>query len=183
MKRRMLLISLIAVLLCQCGAGDSTAMTPALYALQGSVTQVLDLGYDEARIELAPEDVSLVFARKRALTQVGIDGGVGMASGQSEEYPLKVAYSLWGQAVPSELRVDLAEKRSDAGMQRGIASRNVVNDPRTAFPALVRGTVFFNGKLLPNETVRGDFHMTFENGTQAASGRTIFGSFSAKVSP
>jgi hypothetical protein len=31
--------------------------------------------------------------------------------------------------------------------------------------------------------VNGEFHVTFENGAQVASGRTVFGSFAAKVVP
>ena len=159
---------------------------PPKFRLEGSLTQVMDLGYDEARILVAPEDVSLLFVRIHRLGSVITpdDGGTvdpNMMTGQSEDYPLKVAYRLLGD--PTGGRVDLAALDTN-GAQRGTVSRNVANDPRNTLPPLVRGTMYFDHALDPGAVVHGDFNVTFENGIDAASGRTAFStSFSAKVQP
>ncbi len=182
MKLHVVAVTLSALL--SCGTGDATAVKPPRYRLEGSVTQVLDLGYDEVRIEVAPEDISVSFVRKQALSSLPTpDSGVSVSGGQSESYPLKLSYTLDGKPFVTGMPVDLALPQSkNAMLQRGRASRNVVNDPRTSFPNLVRGSLLLNGKLAAGESLSGEFNMTFENGAEAASGRTIFGSFSAKVS-
>ncbi len=158
---------------------------PAKFRLEGSLGQVMDLGYDEARILIAPEDVSLVFVRIRPLNVLPDDAGAtsGEATGVSEDYPLKLAWRLLMDELPSGGRVDLAEPLSGTA-QRGTVSRNVNNDPRTTFPRLARGTMRFDRPLDPDALVGGDFHLTFENGIEVASGRTAFATaFSARVQP
>jgi hypothetical protein len=152
------------------------------FHLEGSLSQVMDLGYDEARILIAPDDVSLLFVRIKPLEAEGAQDAGAEAIGTSEDYPLKLAYRLLNDGLPSGGRVDLAVVDAD-GVQRGVASRNVQSDPRTTLPALVRGTLSFNRPLDPGTTVSGDFHVTFENGTEAASGRTAFSTYLAKVQP
>jgi hypothetical protein len=158
---------------------------PPKFRVEGSLSQVMDLGYDEARVLVAPEDISLLFVRIHPLGSVITDDGgtpdPNMMAGQSEDYPLKVAYRLLGD--PAGGRVDLAALDTN-GAQRGTVSRNVANDPRNALPPLVRGTLYFDHALDPGAAVHGDFNVTFENGIDAASGRTAFStSFSAKVQP
>lgn len=140
----------------------------------------MDVGYDEVRILLAPDDVSLLFVRTRPLGSI-VSSDAGDSMGSSEDYPLKVAYQLWGEPLPSG-RLNLAEQDAAGGV-RGLASRNVSNDPRSTLPSIVRGTLRFNKALEPGATVTGDFNITFENGIEAASGRTAFSTFSARVQP
>jgi hypothetical protein len=139
----------------------------------------MDLGYDEVRVQLAPQDVSVLFVRVR-VSDATADAGVGT----SEDYPFKVAVKLLG-APFGAVRVDLAEVvqagAGDAGVQRGVFSRNVLGDPRREFPAAVRSTLYFDRVPVEDGVVKGDFHVTFEDGIEAASGRTVFGSFDAKV--
>jgi len=160
---------------------------PAKFRLEGSLGQVMDIAYDEARILIAPEDVSLLFVRIRPLGAVDLpDGGVNpdpMMTGNTEDYPLKVAYRLLGEPQPGKGQYDLASLDSN-GAQRGVVSRNVTNDPRNTLPAIVRGTISFDRDLEPNAVVHGDFRVTFENGIEAASGRTVFSTnYTAKVQP
>ena len=156
--------------------------TPPKFRLEGSLGQVMDTGFDEARVGVASTDISITFVRIRPLgSEVPTDGGnVPQMVGTTEDYPLKVSYRLLDEPV-SGGRIELASLDMN-GAQRGIASRNVANDPRNVLPLILRGTLHFDRPLDPGVTVNGDFHITFENGIEAASGRTVFAtSFSAKV--
>lgn len=160
--------------------------TPARYFLEGSLSQVMDLGYDEVRIQETDQDVSLLFARVYQLEATGsTDGGeTEPESGYVEDYPFKLTLALRDQPLPIGVDIDLTEE-DDAGNQRGTCSRNVRNDPRTTFPRMVRGALHLERDLMKDgvvaTSVPGNFHVTFENGIEAASGRTVFDSFDAKV--
>lgn len=170
-------LAVSAMALCACN--NDPSKTPPKFRLEGSLSQVMDVGYDEARVLLSAADVSLLFVRVRPLGSPSADDGG--AVGQSEDYPLKIGYRLLGDPVGG--RVDLASLDMN-GAQRGTVSRNVANDPRNTLPLILRGTLYFDGPLDPNAVVGGDFHITFENGIEAASGRTVFSkSFSARVQP
>lgn len=178
-RRRLGGAALGALLASACTPSDPSKAA-ARYRLEGSLTQVMDLGYDEVRVILAPQDVSLLFVRQRPLEDAPDDGGVQEEAGLSEDYPLKVGWALGMDMAPSGGRVDLTEEDAD-GNQRGVVSRNVLNDPRKLFPRLARGTLSFSRPPEPDTTVSGDFHCTFENGIEAASGRTVFANFTARV--
>lgn len=175
-----LCFALAALGLSSCG---DPKKPPPKFRLEGSLTQVMDLGYDEARILLAPEDVSLLFVRIHPLGSVlDDDGGTVDPSmqGTTEDYPFKVAYRLNDEELDGG-RLDLAAVDAN-GAPRGTVSRNVANDPRNSLPRIIRGGLFFDRPLNPETVVKGDFHVTFENGIEAASGRTAYStSFSAKV--
>jgi hypothetical protein len=162
-----------------CGCETDPRKQPPKLRLEGSLGQVMDTGYDEARVLVAPTDVSLVFVRIKPLGSILFDGGT--SDGVTEDYPLKVAYRLLGDPIGG--RVDLAALDMN-GAQRGSLARNVAGDPRNTLPPILRGTLYFDRPLDPGAVVGGDFHVTFENGIEAASGRTVFStSFSAKVQP
>lgn len=178
-----LALSLGAALALSACEGDADR---AKYFLEGSLGQVMDLGYDQMRILIAPEDVSLLFVRVRKLSAIpSADGGLGenTEAGTSEDYPLRVSYRYVDIGLPAGGRVDLTERDPD-GNQRGVISRNVQGDARTAFPEIHIGTISFSRPIELGETIEGDFHVTFVNGVEAASGRTAFTkSYTAKVSP
>lgn len=170
--------ALAAMALCACDVDPSK--TPK-FRLEGSLGQVMDVGYDEARVGVAASDISITFVRIRPLgSDVPADAGNQMQMvGTTEDYPLKVAYRLLGDPIGG--RVDLAALDMN-GAQRGVASRLVSNDPRNVLPLILRGTMYFDRPLDPGATVGGDFHITFENGIEAASGRTVFSTtFQARV--
>ncbi len=185
MKRYGLLGALTALALSvSCEPYDPTRPPAPKHQLEGSAITLFDLGYDEARILLAEQDVALLFVRTRPLVTIFPDGGVQnqQETGVSEDYPLKVSYALWGSPMPVNTRVDLAEV--SAGMAktpRAVISRDVLLDPRKKYPRVQRGSMIFNSAPVAGATVRGDFNITFTNGTETASGRTVFGSFDAKV--
>jgi hypothetical protein len=150
------------------------------FALEGSLGQVMDLGYDDVRLVQSDEDVALLFVRLGALTDAAPDAGGEAPTGPVEDYPLKLSVALRGAPLPAGVKVDLTEAGPD-GAPRGTASRNVRGDPRRALPAVVRGSLRLDRPIDSAASVPGSFHVTFENGVEAASGRTVFGSFNAKV--
>ena len=176
-RRQVAVLSVALGAMAVCACNNDPAKKPPKFRLEGSLGQVMDLGYDEVRVLLAPSDVSLLFVRLHPVGSVFDDAGVGV----SEDYPLKVAYRLLND--PAGGRVDLAA-RDPNGAQRGTLSRNVANDPRNTLPPILRGTMYFDRPLDRDAVVGGDFHITFENGIEAASGRTVFStSLTAKVQP
>jgi len=167
--------------LCACQPGDPNAPPPPKYRLEGSLTQLMSLGYDEARIEGTSQDIALTFVRAIPLDTTLPDGGQAGMGGVSEDYPLKITYRYEDNdgGVPAASTVDLAEVYQ--GAQRGVLSRNVLQDPRKSFPDMLRGELYFDRFPAQGEKVRGNFHVTFENGIEEASGRTVFGDFQATV--
>ncbi len=166
--------------LCSSACNVDPNKVPPQFRIEGSLGQVMDTGYDVARVLVAPEDISLLFVRIHPINAISSDGGVDMM-GIGEDYPLKVAFRLLGEPIGG--RYDLAGRDMN-GAQRGTLSRNVTNDPRNTLPLILRGTLAFDRPLDPNAVVNGDFHVTFQNGIEVASGRTVFStSFSAKVQP
>ncbi len=177
-------LGVVVLALSACTPRDPTKPLPAKFQLEGSATQLYDFGYDEARILVTDTDIALLFVRTRALQSVLPDGGFidTEMTGMSEDYPIKITYSLWGEEHPLKRRVNLAEVTNDeAKNPRAVVSRDVLNDPRKKYPKIQIGTMILNNSLAPGNRVSGDFNVTFTNGTETASGRTVFGSFNARV--
>lgn len=146
--------ALIAVGCASCGGAQ----------LEGSLSTVLDLHYSRTNASSGPDQVVVRFIQP-------LDAG--------ENVVLQVGAQRLG-LDPNALQFDLAETLPQ-GSQRGVISRNVLNDPRTTFPPLVRGRLQFNAPLAIGHTVSGSFNATFADGTTFASGRTVFGSFGGVV--
>lgn len=142
-----------------CGCGQQS--------LEGSLTAVLNLDYDLVYLERSDVDFAIRFAKKQ---------------GTGENTPLKVTVALLeGELDPPKLEWDLAERMPN-GAQRGIISRNVLDEAPVTFPDILRGKL----KLSSAPTERGqstaaELNFTFVNGIQPANGRTVFGNFTAKV--
>ena len=136
--------------------------------LEGSVTSLLDLRYESAEA-LADEDEASV----RFLT----------VQGAGENTILKVSARLDELTLTPGVKIDLAELLGDTpdSPQRGTVSRSVLDEPQREFPRLLRGGLTFDQALAPQTQVTGEFHVTFVNGTDVYSGRTIFGRFEATV--
>ncbi|MER2560404.1 MAG: hypothetical protein ABTQ32_06790 [Myxococcaceae bacterium] len=188
-QQRLLLV--VAGLLVACSPAPGK-QAPPKFQLEGSLTQLMALGYDEARLRLdydpdnpQPTDtLGIEFVRLRPLGSDTLpDGGMAMVQ-DSEDMVLKIGYQLAGDAPPANQRLDLTFL-DENGVSRTTLSRNVLNDPRRAFPPLRVGSLFLDRRpdRVAMNTVNGEFNLTFENGIEVASGRTIFGKFSAKVIP
>lgn len=191
-RARQLLVLVGAGLLLACSPASSGKQAPPKFQLEGSLTQLMALGYDEARLRLdydpdnpQPTDtLGIEFVRLRPLgSDMLDDGGMAMV-GASEDMVLKIGYQLAGDAPPANQRLDLTFL-DENGLSRTTLSRNVLNDPRRSFPPLRVGSLFLDRRpdRVAMNTVNGEFNLTFENGIEVASGRTIFGRFSAKVIP
>jgi hypothetical protein len=158
-------LSLTAVvLLSACGPKDGPA-----FKLEGSLTSVLDLGYDHVWLDNSESDFSVRFAR---------------IQGEGENTPLKVTVTLLPGELPGpNVTWDLAETLPN-GQQRGVLSRNVLNEAVIMFPEILRGKLTMFQTPMAIETgapASGEFNITFVTGIMPANGRTIFGTYSAKV--
>lgn len=159
------LVALAALLggLSGCGEGPR---------LEGSVTPLLDLRYE--RSEALADEVE---ASVRFIT----------AQGSGENTVLKVTARLEDLQLTPDQPINLAELLGDEDdpeeerPQRGTVSRSVLDEPARDFPRITRGTLTFEKAITPGATVPGNFHVTFVNGTDVYSGRTVFGRFEATV--
>ncbi len=135
--------------------------------LEGSVTEYLDLTYDRAEAQASNNEVTVSFLRPR---------------GEGEDIQLKVAARLEGISLEPRAAIDLAQRMGGTtGPQRGAVSRGVLEEPVRQFPEIARGELIFDGYLDSGKTVTGEVHLTFVNGIDVYSGRTIFGRFEATV--
>ncbi|MBL8953327.1 MAG: hypothetical protein JNK82_21315 [Myxococcaceae bacterium] len=161
-----LLVVLVALLSC----GNPNAPRARL---EGSLTTVMDLGFDESVLTFAGTEFSVAFRRKKGM---GFDTVLAVTT-RLEAMPLPDGgvESLRAQTY------DLTDVLSN-GVVRGTVSRQVLDDPRTMFPELRVGKITFlnipqQGAGLP---AVGEFNVTFENGVEFASGKTCFSSFQAQ---
>lgn len=187
---RLVCLALVAGLAAACSPPGQVA--PPKFRLEGSLSQLMNLGYDEARLRLdydpnnpLPTDtLGIEFVRLRPLGSGALPDGGMVMTGDSEDMVLKIGYALAGDAPPNNQRLDLTFL-DENGISRTTLSRNVLNDPRRSFPPLRVGSLFLDRApdRVAMNIVNGEFNLTFENGIEVASGRTIFGRFSAKVIP
>lgn len=162
-SRRVSAVALCAALvaLCACGAEGGE--------LEGSVSTLVDLRYQRVEAQWSPGELSINFVTPQ---------GTGVNT------ILKVSAQV-GDMIPEgytgPLVIDLAQAL-EGGAQRGAIGRSVLDEPARTFPPLARGTLTVDGTPVePGSRISGDFHVTFVNGTNVYSGRTIFGSFEATV--
>ena len=91
-----------------------------------------------------------------------------------------------GQACPTggpDTEIDLAELTGRSWTRRSAAGRrSVLDDPRASSPQLRGGLDLRQAPCrAATSQCAGDFHVTFVNGIDVYSGRTIFGRFEATV--
>ncbi|WP_223752406.1 hypothetical protein [Myxococcus sp. RHSTA-1-4] len=145
------------------------ACAPEGTRLEGSVSELVDLRYERAEAQWSPGELSINFVTPQ---------GTGVNT------ILKVSAQV-GDMIPEgytgPLVIDLAEVL-EGGAQRGAIGRSVLDEPARTFPPLARGKLTVGGTPVePGSRITGDFHVTFDNGTNVYSGRTVFGSFEATV--
>jgi hypothetical protein len=174
--KRLAAIALAGALLGCNGSG-------AKYNLEGSLSEEMDLGYDEAVLTFSGDQFAIGFNRKK---------------GQGFDTVLQVGVRLdptTMEQLKGGITWNLA-KILTTNVVRGTLSRNVLDDPRTMFPPFREcGSEAPDGAVLmpscaeltlfnvPAEGKKlqaaGNFHITFANGVEFASGRTVFGDFNA----
>jgi hypothetical protein len=137
--------------------------------LEGSVSTLIDLTYERTEAQWSPGELAINFVTPQ---------GTGINT------VLKVS-AVVGDMIPEgytgPLTIDLAQVLED-GAQRGAVARSVLDEPARTFPQLQVGELVVDSTATePGSRITGDFHVTFVNGTDVFSGRTIFGSFEATV--
>jgi hypothetical protein len=138
-------------------------MTP----LDGSLTSQADFSYSVSTLKLEQGVLVLRFQRAR---------------GDQFDTVLKVAVTLDNLSTPNHpVQWDLAEMVN--GVQRGVATRNVLDDPNNQLPLLLRGTLSLDSSMTGAADVTGNVTMTFVEGDTFGSGTAIFGPFDAQVTP
>ena len=154
--------------------------------LEGSLSTVMDLGYDDAVLTFGGTEFSVLFKRKRGSAKgdctdlaASCDTTLSVTS-RLEQSP----FPDGGQdALVTGWTYDLTEVLT-SGLPRGVVSRNVLDDPRGVtqpFTTLRVGEIHFINVPQQGQNLKaaGDFHATFTNGVEFASGKTVFGSFQA----
>lgn len=135
--------------------------------LDGSLGEVVSLDYLGAELSHTEEQLSLHF-----LT----------AGKAGDDTVLRVLVNVAGIPLTAPTRIDLAEAMP-AGGQRGFVTRKVYEDTREVLPELARGYLLLRSTPQPNQTLKGELSLTFVQGSDWGSGRTVFGSFEALVLP
>jgi hypothetical protein len=135
--------------------------------LEGSLSTLMDLKYERAEVIVAQDSLALRFLK-------GMDGGVG------ENLVLSVSARTEGLTLEAGMDIDLAELLSDE-RPRGALGRNITGDPRTTLPEVTRGHWSLSDVPEAGKRLRGEFSATFAMCTDAACGRTVFGSYEARV--
>lgn len=149
----------LALVLSCCACGRAEPL------LEGSLSEVVGLKYRTADVTQSQDELALRFV---------------MPQGISENVVLRLTVSTLGTTIEANAPWNLAEE-DPLGRQRGSVSRNVIEDPLERFPEIERGELVFERPLQFGARVPGSFHVTFVQGTELASGRTVFGTFEAKV--
>lgn len=154
-----LAVLVLGSLLCACGGPPAP--------LDGSLTQVCDVDYTRAELEVTADSLAVRFLRPR---------------GTGEDLVLKVGVLTTGWTVRPKEQVNLAEPLPQGG-QRGKVTRQVWEDPHESFPALQRGYVTLFEDPSGARRVRGELSLTFAQGHEFGAGRALFGEFDAEVKP
>jgi hypothetical protein len=146
--------------------------------LEGSLLTVMNLDYDDAVLSYDGTQFVVSFRRRQGLAMGDCVSAVAAC-----DTPLAVTARFEPMGLPDGgpdtlvggRRYDLTEVLSN-GSQRGTVSRNVLDDPRRTFPPLRVGSIML--KNVPQQgqglNAAGDFHVTFQNGVEFASGKTVF---------
>ena len=160
MSPRILPALVLTGLLTGCGEGPH---------IEGSVAPLLDLHYEKAEALADTAEASVRFITPQ---------------GSGENTILKVTARLDNLELKPGTEIDLSEllgKDPESSPQRGTVTRAVQDEPDRAFPRILRGGLTFDKAIAPSAKVPGSFHVTFVNGTDVYSGRTLYGRFEATV--
>jgi hypothetical protein len=141
------------------------ACGPEVTGADGSLTEILDLSFDRADLEVSADSVALRLIKYR---------------GAQEDTALKIGVLMQGAKLIPGVGLNLAEAMQPQG-QRGVVSRNVYEDDHHEFPALHRGRIVLEDDPAKALTLRGEFSVTFEQGYQFGAGRTVHALFQAGV--
>ncbi|MGA9523111.1 MAG: hypothetical protein WBV82_16705 [Myxococcaceae bacterium] len=144
-------------MLVACGSGTNT--------LDGSLADVVDLGYERAELAAAEGSLVLKFLRPR---------------GTGEDVVLKLSVNTAGLTAQAVIDIDLTEQVAELG-PRGAVTRHVFEDPNETLPPIRRGRLVLQEVAGTTDRVKGEFSATFTQGHEFGAGRTVYGEFEAEV--
>ncbi len=189
MRRLALLAGAAALAAALCGCGRTSR-------LQGSLTEILVMEYEGAEAAVTPEALNLRFIRAEqcgsglaCLENFCVDplcsgaacrgpGTRACTGGSDTVFQLTIDVS--DLVLAANVQINLAEPAPRGG-QRGVASRNLLADPRKTLPELEVGRLLLKDEPLSGGRLRGEFSLTFVQGIEYANGRTVFSPFTASV--
>lgn len=138
----------------------------SLAPLDGSLTGVMDITYDRSVLSLEPGSLALRFMKARDTQWDTV---------------LKIAVALEnGEQAKAGSVFDLTKSLSGGG-QMGSVTRNVLDDKITVLPLILSGTLTLTNAPIVGQIAKGSFTITFVQGSDAASGKAVFGPFEAEV--
>jgi hypothetical protein len=147
------------LILLSCGSGK------AFHTLEGSLSTVMDLGYDESEMTYSDTEFTISFKIRR--------GNRNMSCSMSSNCDTVASVTTRLEQVPYP----------DGGMDllRGSKTWGLTED-LTMFPTIRIGEMHIGNVPRAGLTAAGNFHVTFTNGVEFASGKTLFTDrFDAKV--
>jgi hypothetical protein len=142
-------------------------------SVKGSLSVLMDMTYRDIDIVLGSSDATVRFTRPPGEDGLGEDLVLAVSA-----RALRLPFAP--DAGTPGLSFDLAEDIG-GGVQRGSLARNVLNDPRRTFPAILRGHLNFVNVPAAGQPTAGDFSVTFVLGEEFGDGRTLFDSFQGMV--
>ncbi len=134
-------------------------------SLEGSLVEVVTLGFQEVEVARGDTAVSISYFTK-----------TGTADQPGRDIVLRLVVHLTSVQpnVPFDLAPDLD------GNRKAEAVRSVVNDPVHAYAPVVSGAITFDQSPDVEKPASGTFHVFFGDGGDAGKGRTAYGSFTVK---
>lgn len=147
-----------ALLVALCGCASTS--------LDGSLSDQVPLAFDRVEIEHSATAIAVIYVKD-------------LPRGGGYDTVLKVVAATKDVALDRASSIDLVEKLD--GVPRGSVARAVADDARRDFPPLVRGRLSFDGVVDAGKDASGTFTVLFDRGGSVGAGRTVYGSFVAKV--
>ncbi|MBI5543446.1 MAG: hypothetical protein HY901_06125 [Deltaproteobacteria bacterium] len=149
-------------------AATAAAMALALGScsgpsLDGSLSEAFDLSFSSMLIRRSEKALQLSYLKS-----------------EGREVVVAVTVATEGLGLKPGARVELGGEYAP-GHPRTVVSRAVDGEPVRTLPPVLKGTLTVDQLPTSGSTVTGDFSVSFGEGGDVGSGRTLFGNFSAKV--
>ncbi len=157
---RLAALGAVLCLLAGCGGGGRV--------LEGSLAELLPLDYTRAEVAGGAVELTIRFLRPY---------------GTGEDTVLKVAVATADAELTPRTPLDLGQELAGGG-PRASVSRHVYEDPdHRTLPRVQRGQLILYKLPSPGGRVQGSLAVTFVQGSEFGSGRTVRGEFDAEVAP
>lgn len=148
-------LALVVFLLALPGCGSDS--------LDGSLAEAFDLSYSSILIRQSPSAVQVTYLRSHG-----------------NEVVMRITVATEGVDLSSGVSINLAGEWS-AGHPRAAVSRAVDGEPVRQLPPVVKGELRLNDAVVPGKDLSGSFAVSFGEGGDLGSGRTLNGHFSGTV--